>query len=55
MSLGNDITLCPLCHGERGCKECPICEGEGLTFTWKVDEYNKEVAKEVEKKYVRKE
>ena len=43
MSIGNDITLCPLCHGAGGRKECPICEGEGITFTWKVDEYNEKV------------
>lgn len=40
MSLGNDILLCPQCHGAKGNMECPICEGEGITFTWKVDEYN---------------
>lgn len=40
MSIGNDITLCPLCHGAGGNMECPICKGEGITFTWRVDEYN---------------
>ena len=49
MSIGNDITLCPLCHG-GGRKDCPLCEGEGVVFTWKVDEYNKKKGKRNEKK-----
>ena len=50
MSIGNDITLCPLCHGEKGRKECPICEGEGITFTWKVDEYRVKQSKLLKEK-----
>ena len=40
MSIGNDIVLCPMCDGAGGDMDCSICEGEGITFTWKVDEYN---------------
>ena len=38
MSIGNDITLCPLCHG-AGDDDCPLCKGEGIVLTWQVDEY----------------
>ena len=46
MSLGNDITLCPLCHGAKGNMDCPICGGDGIAFTWNVDEYNEKRKRE---------
>lgn len=41
MSLGNDIIFCPLCEGEKGHKECPICKGHGRTYTWVAEHYEK--------------